>query len=136
MSKENVEVVRRMVEAWQGDDFESWLATIDPTVEWHTVLERLVEGTESFYQGHKGMRRFWHSYRTEFEDFEFESQGLRDVGDDRVVLLGRFRWRGKASGVATESPAGLVITVRDGKIIRSFDYFSHQEALKAVGLEE
>ena len=32
--------------------------------------------------------------------------------------------------------AEILITVRDGKIIRSFDYFSHQEALKAVGLEE
>ena len=136
MSYENVEVVRRMVEAWQGDDFESWLATIDPTVEWHTVLERLVEGTESFYQGHKGMRRFWHSYRTEFEDFEFEAQELRHVGDDRVALLGRFRWRGPASGVPVESPAGLVITLRGGKIIRSIDYFSHDDALKAVGLEE
>ena len=79
MSQENVEIVLRMVEAWQRDDFKSWLATIDPAVEWHTVLERLAEGPESFYRGHEGMRRFWHSYRTEFEDFEFESQGLRDV---------------------------------------------------------
>jgi hypothetical protein len=29
----------------------------------------------------------------------------------------------------------MVFTLRDGKIIRSLDYFSHEEALKAVGLE-
>ena len=136
MSQENVEIVRRGLEAWQRDDFDSWLATLDPGMEWHTGLERLVEGTESFYRGHEGMRRFWHSYRTEFEDFEFAAQELRDAGEDRVVLLGRFRWRGLASGVPTESPAGLVMTVRDGKIIRSMDYFSHEEALEAVGLEK
>ena len=101
----------------------------------HTDLERLVEGTESFYRGHDGMRRFWHVYRTEFEDFQVEAEELRDLGDDRVVLLGRFRWRGSASGIATESPLGMVFTVRDGKIIQSVDYFSQQHALKAVGLE-
>ena len=52
----------------------------------HTDLERLVEGTESFYRGHDGMRRFWHVYRTEFEDFQVEAEELRDLGDDRVVL--------------------------------------------------
>ena len=136
MSRENVEIVRRMVEAWQGDDFESWLATIDPTVEWHAVLQRLVEGPESLYRGHDGMRRFWSDYRTELSHMQVEAQGLRDVGDDRVLLLVRFQWRGVASGIEMESPVGLVMTLRDGKVIRSFDYLSHQEALKAVGLSE
>ena len=136
MSQANVEIVRRGLEAWQRDDFDSWLATLDPAIEWHTGLERLVEGTESFYRGHDGMRRFWNAYRTEFEDFEVEAQELRDLGDDRVVLLGRFRWRGPASGIGTESPLGMVFTIRAGKIIRSVDYFSQQEALEAVGLRE
>jgi ketosteroid isomerase-like protein len=35
-----------------------------------------------------------------------------------------------------ESPVGYVVTVRDGKIVRSEDCLSHEEALKAVGLEE
>jgi hypothetical protein len=52
-----------------------------------------------------------------------------------VVLLGA-RLRGATSGIETETPVGLVMTVRDGKVIRSFDYPTHQEALKAVGLEE
>jgi ketosteroid isomerase-like protein len=136
MSQENVELFRQGLEAWQRDDFDSWLATLDLAIEWQTGLERLVEGTESFYRGHDGMRRLWNGYRSQFEDFEVEAHEFRDLGDDRVVLLGRFRWRGPASGIATESPLGMVVTMRGGKIIRSVDYFSHQEALKAVGLED
>jgi hypothetical protein len=30
----------------------------------------------------------------------------------------------------------MVITVREGKVFHSLDYLSHEEALKAVGLEE
>jgi ketosteroid isomerase-like protein len=136
MSQENVEVVRRGLEAWQRDDFDSWLAAIDPAVEWHTAMERLVEGTESFYRGHEGMRRLRDFYKTELDDFELEAQELRDAGDDHVVLVGRIRWRGPSSRIATESPVGMVFTVRGGKITRSIDYLSHQEALEAVGLSE
>jgi ketosteroid isomerase-like protein len=35
-----------------------------------------------------------------------------------------------------ESQLALVVTIRDGKIIRSEDYLSHKEALEAVGLQE
>src|SRR5437016_791380 len=133
MSRENVEVVKAHFKASQRDDLDLWLATMDPIVEWHAAVERLVEGTENFYRGHEGMRRLWHFWRTEFEDFEIEAQELRDAADDRVVLLGRIRWRGLASGIATESPIGMVITVRGGKIIRSMDFLSHRDALEAVG---
>jgi ketosteroid isomerase-like protein len=136
VSQENVEVVRRSVEAWQRDDFDLWLATIDPAVEWGPLaIDRLAEGSESVYRGHEGMRRLWQFLRIEF-DLEFEAQELRDVGDDRVVLLGGFRWRGPSSGIVVESPSGYVATVRDGKIVRAEDYLSHEEALKAVGLAE
>ena len=136
MSQENMEVVRRSVEAWQRDDFDLWLATIDPAVEWGPLaIDRLAEGSESVYRGHEGMRRLWQFLRIEF-DLEFEAQEVRDVGDDRVVLLGGFRWRGPSSGIVVESPVGFVVTIRDGKIVRFEDYLSHEEALKAVGLAE
>ena len=53
-----------------------------------------------------------------------------------MLLLGHFRWRGPASGIELDSPVGLVMTLRDGKVIRSMDYLSHEEALEAVGLSE
>src|SRR3981081_691024 len=68
MSQENIEVVRRTLEAWQNEDFAVWLSGCDPNIEWRPVLERLVEGPESIYRGHDGVRRLWHSYRTELEN--------------------------------------------------------------------
>jgi ketosteroid isomerase-like protein len=136
MSQENVETCRQGLEAWERGDFESWLTTTDPTVEWHTAIERLVEGTESFYRGHEGMRALWHFYRTELENFQIEVQELRDLEDDRVLLLGHLRWRGAASGIEVESPLGMVLTYRGGKLVQSIDYLSHREVLEAVGLSE
>jgi ketosteroid isomerase-like protein len=136
MSQANVEIVRRTLEAWQNDDFDTWFSAYDPNVEWRTVLERLVEGPESVYRGHEGVRRLWHFYRTGLDNFEIEAQEIRDMGDEAVVLLGRLRWRGPASGIESESPLGMAILLSEGKIIRSLDYLSHLEALEAAGLPD
>jgi ketosteroid isomerase-like protein len=137
MSQENVEVVRRAVEAWQRDDLETWLALIDPDMEYHPAIRRVLEGGASLYRGHDGMREFWTFWRTEADDFRLESQELRDLPDGRVLHLARIRWRGAASGVEVESPYGMVVTVRGGKIVHSIDCLSHDEALEAaVGLRE
>jgi len=136
VSQENVEIVQRMLEAWQRDDFDAWVAGADRNVEWHTVLERAVEGPESLYRGHEGLRRLWHDYRTELRDFRIEADEIRDAGGDCVVLLARIWFRGVASGIESESPIGMVVTVRRGKMVESIDYLTHQEALKAAGLEE
>jgi len=136
MSSENVELAWQILKAWQRDDLDAWLSMLDPSIAWHTVLERLVEGNESVYRGHEGMRRLWDVYRTELENFEIEAHDVRDVGDDRVLLLGRFRWRGPASGIETKSSLSMCITLRDGKAIESVDYLSHREGLEAAGLAE
>ena len=34
MSQENVEIFKRGVEAWNGDDFDTSIALIDPEIEW------------------------------------------------------------------------------------------------------
>jgi ketosteroid isomerase-like protein len=136
MSQGNVEVVRLQLEDWQRGELDAFLAKAHPDIEWYAVLERLVEGPENHYRGREGVRRMWRAYRTELEGIEIEADEIRDAGDDRVVLLGRIRWRGVASGAPTESPLGLVITIRDGMMFKSVDYLSHDEALKAVGLAE
>jgi ketosteroid isomerase-like protein len=90
---------------------------------------------ESAYRGLGGMLALWTGYRTELEDFQVSAQELRDAGDC-VVLLGHIHWRGRASEIELDSPVGMVITVSDGKIVRSVDYLSHAEALEAAGLRE
>jgi ketosteroid isomerase-like protein len=135
MSRENVEVVRRNFEAWQRDDLDGWLSYQVTDIEWHVAL-RAVDGAASVYRGHEGTRAMWERFRTEVERFRVELQEIREVDEDRVVLLGHGRFRGPASGIEVGAPLGQVYTLRDGKIIRSVDYNTHEEALGAVGLRE
>ena len=88
------------------------------------------------FHGHEGMRELWSLWRTEVDDFWVESNEIRDLGGERVLHLGHIQFRGRASGIMVESQLALVITLRDGKIVRSEDYLSYREAIEDVGLED
>jgi len=133
MSQENVEVARRSFEAWQDDDYETWIALQDANVEYLGAVERRLG--RGLYRGHEGAGELWRLWRREVEGFWITSEDIRDLGDGRVLHLGRMGFRGSASGVEVDSQLALVITLRDEKIVHSMDFTSHHEALSAVGLE-
>ncbi len=133
MSQENVEIARRSFEAWQNDDYETWIALQDPDVEYLGAVERRLG--QGAYRGHEGASELWNLWRSDVEGFWIASEEIRDLGDGRILHLGQMGFRGLASGAAVDSQLALVITLRDGKIVRSMDFASHDEALKAVGLE-
>jgi ketosteroid isomerase-like protein len=55
---------------------------------------------------------------------------------DRALLLGRAEGRGRASGVEVRAPIGIVFDLRGGKVSRVRAYLDHDEAVKAVGVQD
>jgi ketosteroid isomerase-like protein len=60
----------------------------------------------------------------------------RELDEGRVLLVVVFFLRGKRSGASIEQRMGIVMTLRDGKVVRTETYPSRQEALEAVRLPE
>jgi ketosteroid isomerase-like protein len=137
MSRENVEVVRQVIESARSDGLEARieavLALFDPSCEYTRVTAAVDPQT---YRGQNGIRRYisdmadsWAEWRTEVED-------VFEVGPDTVVATFRFRAIGKDSGVPVEARLGGVFVLSQGKILRGQNYASRQQALEAVGLRE
>jgi ketosteroid isomerase-like protein len=136
MSEENVDTLQRVRAAWDADDLDAFLAEADPEVEWHTALERALEGSGSTYRGHDGVRKAWYEYRGEaWGGFTSQVQEIRDLGES-VLLLGHLEVTGRTTGIELGQEFGQLVTFRGGKILRSQDFLSHAEALEAAGLEE
>ena len=133
MSQENVEVFMRAWDAGDRRDVEALLAVLDVEVEWHAALPML--GGDAVYRGHDGVRSFLSEVYEVLGDTRFEFPDIRDAGD-QVVALGRFRGRGEASGVATETPFAYIVDFRNGKAIRVRSYLDHRDALEAAGLSD
>jgi ketosteroid isomerase-like protein len=133
MSQENVEIVRRVVVAFNSDEPRQALAGFHPEIEFTSNASAL-DGAA--YVGRDGMGRYADDLEAIFEDSHAEDDRIVDAGAERVVWLDRIVGRAKGSGFPVDQTVGIVWTVRDGLIWRGRAFLSHAEALKAVGLEE
>jgi ketosteroid isomerase-like protein len=132
MSQENVEIVRRCIEAFQRGDYEAAMETIDPGIEYD--LTHFPDG--KVYLGHEGVREAFRIWLGTWENYKQELDELIDLGCDEVLALVRESGRGKGSGIELERPTAGVWTLRDGKAVHIRFYPGKAEALEAAGLSE
>jgi ketosteroid isomerase-like protein len=136
MSQQNVEIVRRMYEAWLASDFSTVYATLDESIELNPDPEAAWVGIGEVYRGHDGMRSYMRSVYEAFDEYRPEIEQLIDAGD-QVLTLAIEHGRGRGSGAEVEAhKTAHLWTLRDGKAVRLDLYLNRDEALKAVGLEE
>jgi len=79
--------------------------------------------------GHEGVRAWWEAMVLSGRWYEVAVHDIRELGPDRVVILGEIRDRGERL-----SPWGVVVRVRNGLIIESHSYLSDEELLDELGL--
>jgi ketosteroid isomerase-like protein len=136
MSRENVEVVRRMLQAFNDGDIEALVAECDPSVEWE---EQSIPGVDPLYRGHEGVRRWAATIRgmeTELGSLEGRLERVKETDENTVIASLCFEGEGTSSGVRVPMHVHLVGTFRDGKVVRRQVFLTLAEALEAVGLSE
>jgi ketosteroid isomerase-like protein len=131
MSHENVEIVRRGMEAalrTPKPDVATLNALYHPDHELISLNLALEGGSQ---RGARGYRDWWLSGQ-ETLPWESSVEEVTEIDDDRVLVIAPTRNRGKSSGVVLDQRLAIVVTVRGGKIIRTEVYPSPKDALKAV----
>jgi ketosteroid isomerase-like protein len=127
MSQENVEIVRRLLEA---EDSEAALAEMRPDLVWVVAKEHPNART---LHSRAEVVRYLDEWGEMLEDIRFEPADFWEAGD-RVVAIGKVRGKGKEGGVPVEVPLILVYVFDDDAIVRVEEYLDPKEALDAAGL--
>ena len=137
MSKENVDLVRGVIEASQRGEMTAVFAAYDPNIEWYIrEVAPPITDFEPVYRGHEGIREFWRKWADAWEAPAFEYEEFIDAGHTVVSVLSQ-RVRGRASGIAQEWKSyGQNWTIKDGKIVRVEFFPDRATALEAAGLSE
>jgi ketosteroid isomerase-like protein len=130
---DNVEVVRQVHEAWNRAENPLHLGLIAEDVEYVNAPEAMEPGTR---HGHQGWRGAIRSMLDSYETIHIDIERIIDVGDDRVLVLGRFTGTGRVSGLDVTARQGYLWTLRDGLVIRLEWFLDQEKALAAVGLDE
>ena len=133
MSQENIEVVRRGVEAWNQHDVDLWLSYAAPEIEWMPAGPAAVERT--VYRGYEEVRTGFAAVWETWEEFRFQETEVRDLGDS-VLWLGRVKMKGGASHVELDQEFAFHAALRSGKVTAVRTFLAWEEALEAVGLSE
>jgi ketosteroid isomerase-like protein len=135
MSEDNVEKIRRGMEAFNRRDFDAALASLRDDVTWERYFSR-AETTTPVVRGKAQLRAAWES-QVEALDLRVEPDEFIPVGDDKVVVSMRMVAHGSASEISLTETVTWVWTFGADGLGASVEAFETREhALKAVGLPE
>lgn len=135
MSQGNVEIIRRLVDAWNRHDAEAMLALIDPEGEYVNAPTAVEPGTR---RGHDEivavLRKQWEILSGAFQEIDrFDDRG------DEIITVGRVSRTMPGSDARISNPLLISWKFRDGKLIRLEQLGAGPEfpdALEAAGLSE
>lgn len=133
MSRENVELIQRLYEAFNEGDMDRAVAEFDADIVWR-FPEGVPGATE--VRGREEARTLLKGYRNAWETFTITAEEFIPVGDDRLIVPNHHRGRGRGSGVETETRFCDVWTFRHGKAVAFQGCWTKDEALEAVGFSE
>jgi ketosteroid isomerase-like protein len=135
MSQENVEIARRMLDAWNRQDIEGILALTDPGAEYVNAPTAVEPGTR---RGHDEvaavMRKQWEILSGAVQEID----RFHDRGDE-IITVGRVSRTMPGSDARISNPLLMSWKFRDGKLIRLEQLGAgpdFSDALKAAGLSE
>src|SRR5215217_2370552 len=128
MSQENVEVVARLVDAWNQANVEAMLALFE------VIFSPEVPEPGPFH-GHTELREWAEGFLAAWESHHAEVVELIEA-DHSIVAILHLIGRGSGSGIEMDETDAHVFTFSDAKVTRWRDYSDRSEALEAVGLRE
>jgi uncharacterized protein len=132
MSQENVEIVRRAIEAFNEGGITAAREMYADDLEFHEPPEqpapRVTRGLDEAAEIFGQFEQAWAEHHSEPEE-------IREVGADKVLLFSIEHFRGR-DGVEVSAPFGALFTLRDGKIVRWQAFWERHRALEAAGLSE
>jgi ketosteroid isomerase-like protein len=135
MSQENVEIVRRLLDAFNRRDAQAVAKLWTDDGEWRPAFigGGLLEG--SVFRGRDGAAEFVELQTETWESVAAVPADLRDLGDTVLVEV-HLSAVGRGSGIPVERVTWNVFELRDGRAAAGTVYASREEALEAMGLAE
>ena len=102
-------------------------------VVWEIPEEFRTLGFAESYHGHDGLVEGLERFSEALESWEIRPDRALDLGD-RVLALGSFRGKARASGVEWEQEFSQLVTLAGGLVVRDRFFYSWEQGLRAAGL--
>ena len=111
---------------------EAGLWFFTPDAEYHVARE---DPDTTIHRGIDAVGQQFARWVEAYPDLTVEPLDAKG-NEDIVFLWVRFSGHGKESGVPVDMELAHVLTMRDGRVARTVEYYDRTEALEAAGLSE
>lgn len=132
MSRENLELLMRVGEAFNEKGWEGIFDFVAPEFEFHEPPEQpgatVFRGIEEAKAGTARWAETWTEQTSELQD-------VRELPEGRILVLSLQRMRGR-DGIQVEQPNASIFTFEHGRIVRLQSFWDQPTALEAVGLSQ
>ena len=125
---DSVALIRQLVERWNIGDVEG---VLDLYAEDGGMLSGTDWPEQNTWRGREGIRASIEDWRAVWESSTATFDRIEVFGD-KVLAIGAWISRGRASGVDGRMPMAVVFTVRSGKIAVHEWFVDHNRALAAA----
>ena len=132
MASQNVEIVRRALEAWIAGDAAAALAPFHEEVVTRRVAPSPDPGT---WHRREALAQVVTDWAGMFEEFELRAEDYIDAGDQVVVPVAQ-EGRGRGSSVPVTATFWFVYSLRDWEIVGLDMYTMRGQAFEAAGISE
>ena len=129
---QNVATIRSLYEAFGRGDIPYILDRLDPNVEWHAPAT--VPFSKGRHRGPGEVARFFAGIAEHIAEPSVETHEFLAIGD-RVVVLLRFRGRGKESGLPFDAPEAHVWRLSGGKVVEEQTYADTAAIVQALAAD-
>jgi ketosteroid isomerase-like protein len=130
--EQNIELHRRLIQAFNARDVEAMIAFNDPSVEYHPVISAI---GVSVYHGHDGLRNWFGQLDDAWEELQVEPEAYFDLGE-QTLLFYVLRGRGRQSGAKVAMQGAQVCRWRNGLSVYGKQYAQREDALSELGISE
>lgn len=125
LKQSNLEATQNLFAIWNTRDFEALIPFVTEDIEWVPATMAAVEGNS--FNGINGLRRFFDEWDKTWAKWEVEPSDIREMGD-HVLIIGRVKGEGRASGLELDQPVAYLFEFRDGLLAYGATFFDHGEA--------
>ena len=87
---------------------------------------------ERVLSGVQGLEMFVEAVEEDFSEFSYEADEVEEIGDNRVLVLGRIVARARATGMPLSGEFGHIWTVHDGRAAHVEAHRDYDEARRAA----
>jgi ketosteroid isomerase-like protein len=129
MAQGNADLIRPIYEEWSRGNWRPHFDVYAPDMEWGWSDE--FPGLAGVFRDAADPNPRLQTWLSEWDHWRCEAEEYLEIGD-HVVVLARYRGRGRGSGVEIHQEGAHVFILRGGKVVRLEIFATRERALESV----